>query len=98
MFKEMLKDSYNEIITAGKLIVKLNQFLEEAIEMPTELKSEISDTLDFLRDRVKYYQQSYREEIAYQDAMENHCNGLPPCYECEYNCNCENMDIYDYEE
>ena len=85
----MFKDMYNEIVIAGKLIVKLNQFLEEATEMPTELKSEISDTLDFLRDRARYYQ---------QDAMETHCNGLPPCYECEYNCNCENMDIYDYEE
>ena len=74
----MFKDMYNEIVIAGKLIVKLNQFLEEATEMPTELKS--------------------REEIAFQDAMETHCNGLPPCYECEYNCNCENMDIYDYEE
>ena len=94
----MFKDMYNEIVIAGKLIVKLNQFSEEATEMPTELKSEISDTLDFLRDRARYYQQSYREEIAYQDAMETHCNGLPPCYECEYNCNCENMDIYDYEE
>ena len=53
----MFKDMYNEIVIAGKLIVKLNQFLEKATEIPTELKIEILDTLDFLRDRARYYQQ-----------------------------------------
>lgn len=43
----MFKDMYNEIVIAGKLIVKLNQFLEKATEIPTELKIEILDTLDF---------------------------------------------------
>lgn len=43
---------------------KAESIFGEATEMPTELKSEISDTLDFLRDRARYYQQSYREEIA----------------------------------
>lgn len=94
----MFKDMYNEIVTAGKLIVKLNWILEENTEMSTDLKNEVSDTLDFLKDRARYYKQSYREEIAFQEAMETHCNGLPPCCECEYSCKCENIDISDCEE
>ena len=49
MYEEIFKNSYEEIVIAGKLIVKLSKLLDEKKENTLEIKKETAETLEFLR-------------------------------------------------
>lgn len=97
----MFKDMYNEIVIAGKLIVKLNQFLEKATEIPLELKSEIQDTIQFLRKIACDYHSEYRHQVQFREELENmYQEEYSGRYENDYNIceyyaceDCPNFDI-----
>ncbi len=98
----LYKKMYDEIVTAGKLIVKMNQFMEENKKISTDFKSEIEETLKFLRNSARYYFIEYKHQMQFKKELENmyqedmcqNCkeNDYNPCtiYDCE---KCPHFDI-----
>lgn len=85
MYEEIFKNSYEEIVIAGKLIVKLSKLLDEKKENTLEIKKETAETLEFLRSRVIYYRSAYQHEVLERKEMEDYCRNFQSC-ECGSYC------------
>lgn len=97
----LYKKIYDEIVISGKLIVKMNKFMEENTEIPLELKSEIQDTIQFLRKIACDYHSEYRYQVKFREELENmYQEEYPGRDENDYNIcehyaceDCPNFDI-----
>ena len=85
MYEEIFKNSYEEIVIAGKLIVKLSKLLDEKKENTLEIKKETAETLEFLRSRVIYYRSAYQHVVLERKEMEDYCRNFQSC-ECGSYC------------